>query len=100
MADLVNIPIGDNSGFSATDLQNLARLMNQLALVHQQLGKGSVSSKAYTTTLQLCIDGYYRRPRSTECTDGSAVGISNRAVGKIMAKLEGKLALHTDGSTV
>ncbi|MED6225043.1 hypothetical protein PIB30_089959 [Stylosanthes scabra] len=46
----------------------------------------------YTTTLQLCTDGYYRRPRSTECTDGSTVGISNRGVGKIMAKLEGKLA--------
>ncbi|MED6162373.1 hypothetical protein PIB30_069858, partial [Stylosanthes scabra] len=28
------------------------------------------------TTLQLCTDGYYRQPRSTECTDGSAVGIS------------------------
>ncbi|MED6136200.1 hypothetical protein PIB30_053823 [Stylosanthes scabra] len=51
----------------------------------------------HTTTLQLCTDGYYRRPRSTDCTNGSAVGISNRAVGKIMAKLEGKLALRTDG---
>ncbi|MED6202652.1 hypothetical protein PIB30_107686, partial [Stylosanthes scabra] len=50
-----------------------------------------------TTTLQLCTDGNYRRPRSTECTDGFAVGIYNEVVGKNMAKLESKMAPLTDG---
>ncbi|MED6166539.1 hypothetical protein PIB30_110312, partial [Stylosanthes scabra] len=45
----------------------------------------------------LCTDGYYRRLRSTACIDSLAVGISNRAVGKFMAKPWGKMALRTDG---
>ncbi|MED6175855.1 hypothetical protein PIB30_082230, partial [Stylosanthes scabra] len=47
---------------------------------------GDCDVDVFTTTLQPCTDGYYRRLRSTVCTDGLAVGISNRAVGKFMAK--------------